>query len=160
MHLAFLCPVCEKQTQTEFTGQENCLKCAHCEWSRPVSPDFFDDGIPNRCLACGCDDLWKQRDFPQKLGLAIVGTQILLSTLAWAWMYPLLCYGILLAFLLLDYVLYSLMPDVLVCYRCRARYRFAKLPESVPAFDLETAERYRQEAMRLEASSKNQPAGS
>lgn len=154
MRMAFLCPVCNTQTQTELTGREPQLQCAHCEWSRPMSPDDFDDAVPRRCLTCGCDDLWRQRDFPQTLGLVIVGTQVVLSTIAWAWMEPLWTYGILLFFLLIDYALYALMPDVLVCYRCHARYRFTKLPESVPAFNLETAERYRQEAIRLEASQK------
>ncbi len=157
MRLAFLCPICEQQTQAEFAGDEDRLKCGHCDWQRPVDRADFDGDVPKRCLACGCDDLWRQRDFPQRLGLMIVGIQILLSTLAWAWMYPLLTYGILLAFLLLDYVLYTLMPDVLVCYRCRARYRFAKLPENVPAFNLETAERYRQEELRLKAATSPPP---
>ena len=57
--------------------------------------------------------------------------------------------GILLAFGLLDYVFYAVMPDVLVCYRCKARYRHSAGESAVPKFNLETHERYRQEEIRL-----------
>jgi hypothetical protein len=56
--------------------------------------------------------------------------------------------GILLAFAAADLILFAVMPDVLVCYRCRARYSRRDASE-YPAFDHETAERYRQADIRL-----------
>ncbi len=44
-------------------------------------------------------------------------------------------------------VLFAVLPDVLVCYRCRARHRTAGGDDRT-TFDLETAERYRQERIR------------
>ena len=73
-----------------------------------------------------------------------------LSTLAWNWYRPLWAIGILMGFALVDLVLFALMPDVLVCYRCGARHRHPQPDESIPRFDLEVAERYRQESARLE----------
>ena len=98
---------------------------------------------------CGCDDLWRQKDFPPALGLTLVGLGALLSTLAWLWYYPVAAIGILMAFALVDLVLFALMPDVLVCYRCGARYRHTAIREDHPRFSLELAERYRQEERRL-----------
>jgi hypothetical protein len=110
---------------------------------------------PGRCLVCGCGDLWRQKDFPQGLGLLLVGLGALGSTIAWAYWRPVLAIGILMGFALADLLLYTLMKDVLVCYRCRARHRNAHLDEEHPRFNLEVAERYRQEALRLENSAKS-----
>ena len=51
-------------------------------------------------------------------------------------------------FALADLALYSLMKDVLVCYRCQARHRLEGPTDSYERFDHERAERYRQEALR------------
>lgn len=101
------------------------------------------------CAVCGCRDLWRQKDFPQKLGLFCVVLAASLSTLAWWYYEPQWALGILLAFAAADLLLFGLMKDVLVCYRCAARYRQpGALAETAP-YNLETAERYRQEAARL-----------
>ena len=157
MRMAFLCPVCERQTQTEVDDSTEVLRCDHCQWSRPIAAGDVTDDIPRKCLCCGCDVLWKQRDFPPKLGLAIVASAAILSSIAWAYMLPVVAIGILMGFGILDFVLYAIMPDVQVCYRCNARFRHPSLPDELPTFNLETAERYRQESLRLEAA-KGRPA--
>jgi uncharacterized protein YecT (DUF1311 family) len=65
-------------------------------------------------------------------------------------MMPTIAIGILMAFALADMVLFSLMSDALVCYRCHARYRGAVIGKDHPKFDLELNERYRQEAARMQ----------
>lgn len=74
---------------------------------------------------------------------------VLLSTIAMIYMQPELSLGILMVFALADMVLYSVMRDCLVCYRCHARYRRVPGIEQTGTFDLEVNERYRQEAIRL-----------
>jgi hypothetical protein len=150
MQLVYPCPRCEHSNVAETAEAAARLVCVSCHWERGVSPGDFDGARPKRCLACGCDDLWRQKDFPQRLGLLMVGLGILFSTIAWARMEPLLAIGILMGFALIDMVLFVVMPDVLVCYRCGARHRGAKPPAEHPRFDLETHERYRQQAIRLE----------
>jgi hypothetical protein len=99
--------------------------------------------------------LWRQKDFPPQLGLAIVALGALASSFAW-WLYmPRTAIALLMAFALVDLALYLIMKDVLVCYRCGARHRKADPSESHPRFNLETAERYRQEALRLEETQKH-----
>jgi len=82
----------------------------------------------------------------------MVALGAILSTIAWAYHLPATALGVLLAFALVDLLLFAFMKDVLVCYRCHARYRHADLGEDYPRFSLEKAERYRQEAARLEAA--------
>jgi hypothetical protein len=106
------------------------------------------DAAPLCCLVCGCGDLWRQKDFPQRLGLALVGLGAVLSTIAVKLYMPATALGVLLAFALADLLLFAFMPDVLVCYRCAARHRHTTSGEH-PRFNLETAERYRQEVARL-----------
>lgn len=104
---------------------------------------------PEECLVCGCEDLWRQKDFDQRLGVAIVGLGIVLSTIAMAYMMPGVALGILMFFGLADWVLYAILPDRLVCYRCHAQYHRIPNPSETQIFDLEVNERYRQEAIRM-----------
>lgn len=149
MHMAFLCPVCEQQTQCECNEQTTQLQCSHCDWVRNVPEGTIEQGAVKACVACGCEDLWKQRDFPQWLGIGLVALAAILSTIAVAYYEIVWAIGILLAFGLLDYVFYAVMPDVLVCYRCKSRFRHSSGESAVPRFNLETHERYRQEEIRL-----------
>lgn len=157
MEMAFLCPVCEEQTQCECNDRMETLECGHCDWSRTIPDRAIQDGAIRECLACGCEDLWKQRDFPQWLGITLVAVAATLSTIAWAMYENVWAIGILMGFGLLDYVFYAIMPDVLVCYRCRARYRHSANEGSMPKFNHETAERYRQEEIRLGKTPQSTP---
>lgn len=90
--------------------------------------------------------------------MSIVALGVVLSTIAMAYMRPELSLGILMAFALADMILYVVMRDCLVCYRCHARFRKIANLESESAFDLEINERYRQESIRLKQA--EQSAGS
>jgi hypothetical protein len=155
MQLTFQCPACTQATRTDVPKDGDDLQCVHCQWTRPIRSADFPNETPQRCLVCGCDDLWRQKDFPQWLGVLFVGTGALLSTIAWYYVYPLTAIGILMGFALADMFLYTMMSDVLVCYRCAARYRRANLEDDTRVFNLETAERYRQESIRLRESERS-----
>jgi hypothetical protein len=127
------------------------VRCGSCGWSRTFAPADFDHGQPAHCLICNCEDLWRQKDFPQRVGLAMVGAGIVLSTIAYALWYPIVSLAILMAFALVDFLLFLFMKDVLVCYRCGARHG-GFIPASQATFDLEVGERYRQERLRLAAT--------
>lgn len=152
MRILFQCPSCEHSRLSEVGLESGSLDCEGCHWSREIRPEDLAAGRPQRCLVCGCDDLWRQKDFPQRLGVAMVALGAILSTIAWAYYMPATALGVLLAFALADLVLFVVMQDVLVCYRCHARYRDAILTDDHPRFNLETAERYRQEAARRKVS--------
>jgi hypothetical protein len=158
MQILFDCPKCLRPARREVTAGAGDVACSDCHWSRPIGPSELVGERPCRCLVCGCDDLWRQKDFSQRLGVAIVALGIVLSTVAMVYMRPELSLGILMAFALADMILYAVMRDCLVCYRCHARYRRVSGLDQVGTFDLEVNERYRQEAIRLKQA--DQAAGS
>jgi len=149
MRLTFSCPSCLEIIRTPAELPEK-LACPKCSWSKRLGEAERKQDPPGECLICGCRDLWRQKDFPQRLGVAMVAMGALLSTIAWAYYEPLWSIGILLFFAFIDLMLYLFMPDVLVCYRCGARYGGSEKLEEVEYFNLETSERYRQEKIRLE----------
>jgi hypothetical protein len=150
MQVTFNCPGCQQVRRATIAAGAIAVICDGCHWSRPLRTDDLHSAAPQRCLVCGCDDLWRQKDFPQRVGLAMVALGAILSTIAWAYHLPATALGILLGFALVDLLLFTFMKDVLVCYRCAARYREVNFRNDHPRFNLETAERYRQEAARLE----------
>lgn len=179
--VAFACPACQKPVHNEIrliqggsglvgsspaasSGQlqttpssipvpKQSLDCDGCRWQQGVSAGAIGEQGLELCALCGCQDLWRQKDFPQSLGIGMVVIGAILSTIAFANYQPLLAIAILGGFALIDMLLYAFMNDVLVCYRCQARYRRFDPAAAFPQFNLETAERYRQTAARLKDSS-------
>jgi hypothetical protein len=154
MHLTFRCPACQQPHRTSIDGSTAAIRCEVCNWSRAVdSPSTNSEGHPPpQCLVCGCGDLWRQKNFPPRVGMAFVAAGTILSTIAWSYYRPLIAIGILMAFALVDLLLFAFMGDVLACYKCGARHGLTNPDDDLPRFDLETAERYRQERLRLAQS--------
>jgi hypothetical protein len=150
MHYQDRCPACDRPRVVEVHPQDGVITCPHCGESRVWPPETFRDGLPTCCLGCGNGDLWRQKDFPQGVGLMMVALGAILSSIAWAYHYPVLALVILGGFGLLDMVLFWVMPDVLVCYRCRARHRVGAAGTAFATYDHELGERYRQERLQLE----------
>jgi hypothetical protein len=124
--------------------------CAHCKAEMRLRPEAFSGDRLQQCALCGTADLYAQKDFPHRLGLAIVIVGIVASSIAWAnYLYP-VAIGILMVTAVLDLLLYYVVGNVLVCYRCLAQYRGAGCGPPHRPFDLAIGERYRQERMRLD----------
>lgn len=83
----------------------------------------------------------------------MVALGAVISSIAWGYHRPILALSILAGFALLDMVLFWVMPDVLVCYRCRARHRVASPAGTFQPYNHELGERYRQERIRFEQES-------
>lgn len=152
MLVSFDCPKCLQSSRGEVTAATPDVHCRHCDWTRPLGTGDLNGNSPQRCVVCGCADLWRQKDFDQRLGVVIVGLGIVMSTVAIAYMMPGVAMIILMVFGLADWVLYAVLPDRMVCYRCHAKYQQVADLTKVEAFDLEMNERYRQEAIRLKHS--------
>jgi len=146
MRLTFHCPACSRTVATQATPESDAINCP-CGWRRHLDPQSWNGKDPRECLACGNSDLWRQKDFPQRVGIAIIAVQVVLTTMFWSWHRPVWTYTTLILFALLDMILFAVLPDVLVCYRCRARHGTSGGDDRT-TFDLETAERYRQERLR------------
>jgi hypothetical protein len=96
------------------------------------------------CPQCGCRDLFVRKDFPQKIGLAIVALAALVFLILAAWRSSFyLGLGVLIVATLIDAILYFVVPKMTVCYRCRAEFRDAPINPKHAGFELAIGERYR-----------------
>jgi hypothetical protein len=149
--IRFACPSCQAPAAVERPGPAawSCPACGHAL----DLPDTVADGTPAGCGVCACPELYRRKDFPQWLGLSLLAvscaTFFVLQILyrpAWAW-------AVLLGSAAFDGLLYGLVGDVVVCYRCGAQHRGTPSRRFDP-FELATAERYRQERLRREQMTK------
>jgi DNA-directed RNA polymerase subunit RPC12/RpoP len=132
--IAFPCPTCGEEALAGLDGKGRCPSCR----AEPVLnlPDGArQERLIVNCPACGSRDLYVQRDFNQKAGIAIVAVGAALAPFT-----P--YYSSLMVAALVDAALYAVLPEITVCYRCHAHFRgFARNPQHA-AFDLHIAEQY------------------
>lgn len=162
MRITYACPACDATTSSDGLEKRDSLECSSCHAVLPIPPDAFADreggdaGPPRlqRCLACPSRELFVRKDFPQRLGVAIVVAGLAASCVAWANRELVATFGILFGTALIDVVLFLFMPNCLSCYRCGARYSGDGVASQLGgshasgnqfgAFDLETHEKHRQ----------------
>jgi hypothetical protein len=132
--IAFACPACGRETTCGAEGRGTCAACLR-ETTLDVSGLLGDPPHVEHCPACAGRQLYVQRDFNQKVGLGIVVAGALLVPFT-----PF--YSSLFAAAIVDAILYAMVPEITVCYRCHAHFRgFARNPGHQP-FDLHLAEQY------------------
>lgn len=157
MELTLECPRCGTVNRVREVQNAQALACRACGESRAVATGACAGGALAKCAQCGADDLYIQKDFPHLLGLGIVVAGFVVSSIFWAFYMPIAALAVLLVTAALDLILYYLVPDVTICYRCLSQYRGQGAnPESRFApFDLAIGERYRQERLRVEQLRQN-----
>lgn len=131
---AFACEACGGAIRVPIDRPRESVDCPACGRSHPIRVDesVARTGELTRCLVCGLDRLYVQKDFNKRLGIAIFVVAALLSVPTWGLS--------LVVATLLDFGLYYLLGDVTLCYRCAVQYRgFRRNPEHRP-FDLHVAE--------------------
>jgi hypothetical protein len=132
--IAFACPSCGNEAISGLDGQGRCPSCSASTLLHP-SASLGERLVVDRCPACSGEQLYVQRDFNQKAGLAIVVVGAILAPFT-----PF--YASLFVAAAIDAGLYALLPEIAVCYRCQAHFRgFVRNP-SHQAFDLHLAEQY------------------
>jgi ribosomal protein L34E len=134
--IAFSCPGCGREATAGPDGAGRCGACAR-ETVLDVAGAVIEGDPPTvaRCAACGNGLLYVQRDFNQKVGLAIVIAGGLLAPFT-----PF--YSSLFVAGAVDACLYLMLPEITVCYRCHAHYRGFARNRQHQAFDLHLAEQY------------------
>ena len=167
MRITFACPACHSTAALDGVEARSALDCPACGVALPVPSGALEwraDGAPararlRRCLVCPSGELFARKDFPQRLGVAIVVAGLAASCITWGMRLLVPTFAILFATALVDVILYLFMPECLVCYRCGARYRGDGVCDEAGGFDLETHERHRQGAARARALSAGRAAG-
>jgi hypothetical protein len=114
-----------------------------------MDDSILNGNIVTRCVSCGHDAFYLQRDFNRQLGMAIVGLGILISIYFFGRSQPLYAMSTLAVTALVDFLAYFLVGEVAVCYSCHAIYRgFERNPGHEP-FDLKKLEKYGGRAPRF-----------
>ena len=162
MRVTHACPACHATVTHDGAESARALACPICQAAIETPADAVAwvaaDGSRagpgtgrlrlRRCLVCPGTELFARKDFPQRLGVAIVVAGFAASCVTWAGRLLVPTFAILFATALLDVILYLLMPECLTCYRCGARYRGDGVADDVGGFDLETHEKHRQQRAR------------
>ncbi len=95
------------------------------------------------CPVCGCEHIYRQRDFNRNLGLTIVvcfAVAGLIASAVQGTILPLILFLILAS--VIDLAIYSFLPDVGVCYRCLTCFRNVTLEEPIQAYDQHVADAF------------------
>lgn len=149
MNVTYNCPHCQATNRSEVAPETESLVCAGCQSEIRPPADAWEANHLQRCLVCPSTDLFVRKAFPQRLGVAIVVLGFAASCVAWYDYRTELTFAILFATALIDVVLYVLVGNLLMCYRCQAQYRGVDGIERHGGFELETHERHRQQLLRL-----------
>jgi len=149
VNVSYHCSACQALVHKEFDASARTITCPHCQQSIGLAEGALDGQRITRCLVCPSTDLFIRKDFPQRIGVGLVVIGILGSCVAWYHANLLWTFGILFATALADVLLYAVVGNVLMCYRCNALYRDVASLDSHGQFDLETHEKYRQLAARM-----------
>ena len=131
MTINFLCPSCERRLTRD--AGEPPRACEHCgAASTVVAPP--PDTLITRCAACDHDQLYFQKDFNRRTGIALV----VLGSIFVPWTYGLSLLGVT----ILDYAVWRMVKDVIVCYQCQAVHRGYVIDASIKPFDLVIHDRH------------------
>lgn len=156
MNVTYACSRCEAINRAEVDPQSQRLTCTGCGAEITPPADAWEGRELRRCLVCPSTDLFARKAFPQRLGVAIVVLGFVASCIAWNYYRVELTFGILFATAFVDVLLYVLVGNLLMCYRCQAQYRGIEGLERHGGFELETHERHRQQKARLAELEKRQ----
>jgi hypothetical protein len=147
MNIRFRCPTCDQPARLKAAARTE-WQCPACDHRLVV--DTPADRPLETCAVCGNVELYRKKDFPHWLGLTILTVACVASVIPY-WLYmQWLTWTILIGSAAFDGILYLLVGDVVVCYRCDAHYRGLPQADGHKPFDLGIAERYRQERLRRE----------
>jgi hypothetical protein len=153
MHVTYACQSCHVAVRQDFDETTRALDCPHCHQQITLPTGAVEGQRVRRCLVCPSHDLYVRKDFPQRLGVFLVSVGVIGSSIAWYYASLAWTFGILFATAGADVLLFALVGNALMCYRCGAQYRGVVEMESHGQFNLETHEKYRQLAARFPSPS-------
>jgi DNA-directed RNA polymerase subunit RPC12/RpoP len=140
--VAFACRRCAKPIERPFPSDAPFEPCAACGALVELDVRALEGGALVRCPVCAGELLYRQRDFRQAIGCAVV---LIAAVLA-----PFTYYASLAVAALIDALLYALAGEVVICYRvpCKAHIRGLPAGPKVGPFDLSIHDYHRMLARR------------
>ncbi len=147
MQIRYHCPtdlcvaIIEYEPLEEAGDSIECPRCRKAH-SIQVTEAMRQDHTVDVCAVCGCRELFIRKDFPPRVGLAVVliagGASIYFLRSNF-----MLAYAILGGAVLFDLALYMVIGRMTACYACRAEYRKGKLNPAHEGFELGTSQKYK-----------------
>lgn len=127
----FRCSGCGHDNLEMLTQDQNDLACKHCskQWSLRQGDELFE-----HCPMCSCKAFFVQKSIHPKwmLGGLVLGIVLVPWT-----------YGLSLpALWLIDLAIHKKIPDLLVCYRCRAAFAGFDIPKRFKPFQHHIGDKY------------------
>jgi len=149
MQLVLKCPKCDAALPVAAADAGTAIRCGRCQRDIPltVSEAVRRDQAVDVCPGCRGSDFYLRKDFDPKVGLTVVVIGGAISAVFYWFGRDLIAYSILAAAAIGDLIIYSMLKDVTVCYRCHCEFRGA-YRRSAAAFDLHTADVLEQEYER------------
>jgi Zn ribbon nucleic-acid-binding protein len=127
----YLCPSCEQRLAR--TAGEPSRACEHCNAATSVTAPP-ENAVISHCAACGHEELYFQKDFNRTTGVALVA----IGAVFVPWTYGLSLLGVT----ILDYIVWRVVKDVIVCYECQTVHRGYPANPDIKPFDLITHDRH------------------
>ena len=124
----FLCANCERRLSRDGAAHP----CEHCGAASTVAAPPADS-IITKCAACGHEQLYFQKDFNRMTGIALVAAGAVF--VPWT-------YWPLIAVTILDYIIWRVVKNVVVCYNCQAVHRGYPENPAIKPFDLVIHDRH------------------
>ncbi len=127
----YLCSKCDARlARAEGDTAAACDRCGTP--SNVLAPP---SGSPvTRCAACDHDELYVQKDFNRTTGITLVAVGAIFVP----WTYGLSLLGVT----ILDYIVWRMVKNVIVCYACQTVHRGYTPGHSIKLFDLATHDRH------------------
>ncbi|MBI4717116.1 MAG: hypothetical protein HY763_04870 [Planctomycetes bacterium] len=146
MQIRFHCPTAGCVALIEYEPLEGCgptMRCPRCgvEHAIHVSDALRREQTVEQCVICGGTEMFVRKDFPQRLGLAVVIT-FGIAAIYFFRTSVLTAWAILAGAVVVDLLVYAFIGKVTTCYACRAEYRGGRLNPRHEGFDLATSEKY------------------
>jgi len=146
MQIRYHCPTDGCVAIIEYEPLEQCgptMKCPRCHVDHPmrISDEMRRDNMVDVCAVCGGREMFIRKDFPQRLGFAIVVVFGALAIYCFTFS-VIIAWSVLAAAVILDLIIYAFLGRLVTCYACRAEYRKCKLNPAHEGFDLATSEKY------------------
>lgn len=149
MQILAKCPACDAGLPVRAADGLTSIQCGRCGQMIPLSMSeaVRADRAVDACPLCQGTDFYVRKDFDPKVGLTVVIMGAAASAACYWRGLDLAAYAVLAGAVLVDLVIYQMLRDLTVCYRCHTEFRGA-YGRTAPAFDLHTADVLEQEYER------------
>lgn len=139
-----VCPHCETEALHPLPRGKVKPRCPACgfDWPRGES-DVEPDRPLESCAFCGNEDFYVQKDFNRQIGLFIVLASFLVVFLVMLLVDHRVGIYLLFALAVADFLAYSLLRNVTVCYLCQSVFRGFPVHPEHRGFALECEEKYK-----------------